>query len=141
MRRFYVGFEFTHDKQAPHAVMVKSSRVGPVKRWVDAGVSHLVDGKLRERVGLLTPLGFRFRKDEVKNYLRAHNTWADAKFMAAMLHAEGKYLPHVGGKPKPKTLVGPGQTHDAQPRNSEVAEHAVPTPENAAEVAEGSPAT
>lgn len=106
MRMFYVGIEFTHDKQRPNAVFgEKATRVGPIKRWVDAGAPHMVDGKLRERVGLLLPSGFRFRKDEVRNYLRKYNTWTDAKFAVAMVHALGKYLPYSTKTATPKQIT------------------------------------
>jgi hypothetical protein len=96
MRKFFIGFEFTHDKQRPNAVIgEQATRVGPIKRWVDASAPHMVEGKLRERVGLVLPSGFRFRKDEIKNYLRKHNSWTDAKFSVAMNHALGKYLPYA----------------------------------------------
>lgn len=95
MRMFYIGFEFTHDKTFPAAVVGrKSTRVGPVKRWVDACPPRMLGGKLRERVGLILPAGFRFSKDQTKQYLSQFNTYADAKFYTAMSQALGKYLPY-----------------------------------------------
>lgn len=55
MNRCYIGIEFTHDRQHPNAKIFLKSRPGPVKKWVDAGVPHMVEGKLRERVALQMP--------------------------------------------------------------------------------------
>jgi len=124
MRKFFIGFEFTHDKQRPQVILgEQATRVGPVKRWVDAGTPHMVKGKLRERVALVLPSGFRFRKDEIKNYLRQYNTWTDAKFAVAMTHALGKYLPYATKTHTPKQISGlvepdtSGQDDGAVPGN------------------------
>jgi hypothetical protein len=146
MRMFYVGVEFTHDKQMPNAIFgEKATRVGPIKRWVDAGSPHMVNGKLRERVGLVLPSGFRFRKDEVKNYKRAHNTVADAKFQVAMVHALGKYLPYATKTQTPKLLPAPSE--QAVPSTTDSTKPGVATDRpvimvelaNETQVSEGSP--
>lgn len=146
MRMFYVGVEFTHDKQRPNAIFgEKATRVGPIKRWVDKGSPHMVDGKLRERVGLVLPSGFRFRKDEVRNYLRSHNTWADAKFMVAMTHALGKYLPYATKTTTPKQLPAPSEqavpstTDSSKPGVATDREVIVVEPTDETQVSEGSP--
>jgi hypothetical protein len=68
---------------------------------VDEKKPEVIGGLLRERVALLMPLGFRFRKDEIYNKIKGreeYRKWADGKFYVAMTHAEGKYTPHA---PKP----------------------------------------
>jgi hypothetical protein len=97
MRRCFIGLEFTHDKLQPRAVVRVKTRFGPIKRWVDEHKPEMVGGQLRERVALLMPLGFRFRKDEIHKRIVGRDAmkWADGKMLCAMMHAERKYDPHV----------------------------------------------
>ena len=97
MRRCFIGLEFTHDKLQPRAVVRVKTRFGPIKRWVDEKKPEVIGGLLRERVAVLMPLGFRFRKDEIQARIvgREAMKWADGKFLCAMMHAERKYTPHA----------------------------------------------
>jgi hypothetical protein len=121
MRRPYIGVEFSHDKVAPHATIMVKTRFGPVKRWVDAYVPHLVDGVLRERVALVMPQGFRFQKDVVKNRQGKNpkRTWADGKFFMAMDNALQKYLPY---KTKTDAAVAKPEATDGADKGTEEGE-------------------
>ena len=96
MKQVFAGVEFTHDERHPHAFVLVSTRAGKVKKWTDAMKPTIVNGLLRERIGLRLPEGFRFQKDMIKDTMAKHKsyTWTDAKFFLAKTFALGIYRPY-----------------------------------------------
>ena len=106
MKYVYVGVEFTHDERHPQASLIVSTRAGKVHKWTGSMKPTVINGLLRERVGLRLPFGFRFQKDMIRDTMSKHKTytWTDAKFLIAKLFAIGIYRPYeqavTDAKPK-----------------------------------------
>lgn len=93
----FFGLEYDHD-EVPNAVVVPSTRAGKIVKWVKEYTPTEItraDGKRvrRERTGVVCPVGFRLRKDEIIGAMKEHKTesWQDGKFFVVMIHRQGEF--------------------------------------------------
>jgi len=93
----FFGLEYDHD-DIPNAIVIPSRRGGKIVKWVQSYKPVDIvrpDGRRvrRERTGVVCPLGFRLRKDEIQAAMKEHKTtnWQDGKFFVVMIHQRAKF--------------------------------------------------
>jgi hypothetical protein len=94
----FFGLEYDHD-DIPNAIVLPSARGEKIVKWVKSykPITYIreADKKLvrRERIGVVCPIGFRLRKDEIKAAMKRNKTenWQDGKFFVIRDHKGAQF--------------------------------------------------
>lgn len=128
----YFGLEFDHDG-IPNAVVIPSRRGQKIIEWVksyEPVTYKRGDGKTvrRERTAVVTPIGFRLRKDEIRAAMKRNklSSYQDGKFYVVLDHRMGEFEHPSTTKMKKDAAAKEAKTDAELPGHRQTDKHPVP---------------